>query len=53
MPTIFRSISVRWRIMLGRRRSRRNRIVVLRQLSDHVLKDIGLHERRSAGDPWF
>ena len=53
MQTIFTSISVRWRIMRRRHRLRRNTIFLLRQSSDHMLKDIGLHEPRSPDDPWL
>lgn len=43
----------RWRVMRGRRRADRNHIEVLRQLNDHLLKDIGLKGPRSADDRWL
>lgn len=53
MQKIFTSISVRWRVMLRRRRLRRNTILLRHQVNDYLLKDIGLHEPRSTDDPWL
>ena len=53
MREVFTSISVRWRVMLRRRRLCRNTILLRHQVNDYLLKDIGLHEPRSTDDPWL
>lgn len=50
MQRIVTSISVRWRAVLRRRRSRSRRILLRHPVSDHMLRDIGLHEPRSTDD---
>ncbi|MHA6298087.1 DUF1127 domain-containing protein [Devosia sp. CAU 1758] len=53
MLRIIKSISMRWSDVRRRRRARRDTILMLHQFSDHMLRDIGLHEPRSIDDPRF
>lgn len=39
-----------WRETRRRRRAEREAFL---ELNDHLLRDIGLQPRRSAGDPWL
>lgn len=51
MPISQQSLFGRWREMRRRRHAERQLRAALAELDDHLLRDIGLHPRRSAGDP--
>ena len=53
MPVLIRSMAGRWRSMRRRRRAERALRNALLELDDHLLRDIGLHRPRAAGDPWL